>query len=102
MSTNSINNQEHAGVPASGLQLLDTKLAAATLRISERALWTLTAPRGELQCVHIGRSVRYTQQSLMAFIGANTVPTAALIAGGGARAFGTFTSGRGCNDDPLA
>jgi len=48
--------------------LVDTHVAAETLSISERTLWGLTAPRGPIPVVRIGRSVRYDQRDLIAFI----------------------------------
>jgi hypothetical protein len=50
-------------------QLLWTsRQAAQACRISERALWARTRPRGEIPCVRIGGSVRYCPQALKAFI----------------------------------
>ncbi len=47
--------------------LLTTREAAKSLAISERTLWTLTQ-RGDLPCVRIGRSVRYSPRQLQAWI----------------------------------
>ncbi len=49
--------------------LLTAREAAATLRISERLLWSLTHD-GTLPCVRIGRAVRYELSDLRAFIAA--------------------------------
>jgi excisionase family DNA binding protein len=46
--------------------LVTPREAAAALSISTRTLWTLTN-RGELQCVRIGRSVRYKISTLREF-----------------------------------
>jgi hypothetical protein len=41
--------------------------AARELGISERSLWSQTAPRGPIPCVRIGRSVRYSVEVLKRF-----------------------------------
>jgi predicted DNA-binding transcriptional regulator AlpA len=51
--------------------LLDAREAAAALTVSERFLWGITAPRGDLPCVRLGRSVRYHVSDLEAWINAN-------------------------------
>jgi hypothetical protein len=48
--------------------LLSARDAARTLAISERSLWAITAPRGSLPVVKIGRSVRYHFADLQAYI----------------------------------
>ncbi len=48
--------------------LLTPREAAAALSISERTLWSITAPRGALRLVRIGRSVRYDPHDLAAYI----------------------------------
>lgn len=48
--------------------LLTPRQAAQALAISERTLWTLTAPRGPLQSVLVGRSVRYSVEHLREWI----------------------------------
>jgi len=48
--------------------LLQTREAAEALSISERTLWSLTAPRGSIPVVKIGRAVRYHVRDLEAFI----------------------------------
>ena len=47
--------------------LLRPRQAAADLGISERKLWELTNC-GEIPCVRIGRSVRYSRQTLVGWI----------------------------------
>jgi len=47
--------------------LIKAAEAAKSLAISERRLWDLT-DTGELQCVRIGRSVRYDPADLRAWI----------------------------------
>lgn len=47
--------------------LVKAAQAAATLAISERKLWELTAGN-EIPCVRIGRSVRYVLDDLRAWI----------------------------------
>ena len=49
------------------LALLTPKEAAAALGISPRKLWSLTAS-GDVQCVRIGRSVRYGAADLADFV----------------------------------
>lgn len=51
----------------SGIVLLTPKAAAATLAISARKLWSLTAS-GDMPCVRIGRSVRYDAADLAEFV----------------------------------
>jgi excisionase family DNA binding protein len=48
--------------------LLTPREAAEALSISERALWQLTYPRGQLPVVRLGRSVRYDVQALRDYI----------------------------------
>jgi hypothetical protein len=48
--------------------LFTPRLAAAVLAISERSLWALTAPRGPIPVVKIGRSVRYSAEALRAWV----------------------------------
>jgi hypothetical protein len=42
--------------------------AARLLSVSERTLWGITAPRGPLPCVRIGRSVGYAVADLVAYV----------------------------------
>ncbi len=39
--------------------LLSAREAATSLGICEKTLWAMTAPRGDLRCVRIGRRVLY-------------------------------------------
>lgn len=48
--------------------LLTVREAAAALSVCEKTLWSLTAPRGPLPAVRLGRSVRYDVTDLRAFI----------------------------------
>ena len=57
--------REATGRPS--VQLLRAIDAARALAISPRKLWGLTRS-GEIKCVRIGRSVRYTPEDLTAFI----------------------------------
>jgi excisionase family DNA binding protein len=50
--------------------LLTVTAAAAALSVSPRTLWSLTAPRGSIRAVRIGRSVRYDLDALRAWIAA--------------------------------
>ena len=51
--------------------LLTAREAAALLSISPRKLWSLTASR-ELPCLRIGRSVRYSVESIRSFVAAKS------------------------------
>ena len=48
--------------------LLTPKEAAKALAIGERTLWGLTAPRGPIRCVRIGRGVKYDPHDLAKWI----------------------------------
>ena len=48
--------------------LVTVREAARMLAISPRALWGITAPRGELPAVRLGRSVRYDLADLRRWI----------------------------------
>jgi predicted DNA-binding transcriptional regulator AlpA len=48
--------------------LVTPREAARLLSICEKTLWSLTAPRGPLPAVRLGRSVRYDVVDLQAFI----------------------------------
>jgi len=53
--------------------LLTVKQAAERLAVSERTIWSTTAPRGPIVCVKIGRAVRYRAADLDAFISSNAI-----------------------------
>jgi excisionase family DNA binding protein len=42
--------------------------AAQQLAVSPRTLWALTAPRGPIPAVRIGRAVRYSADALRAYV----------------------------------
>jgi len=48
----------------SGKLAVPAREAARMLSISERSLWAITSPRGDLPCVRVGRSVRYDIDAL--------------------------------------
>ena len=48
--------------------LITPREAAETLSVCEKTLWSLTAPRGPIRCVRLGRSVRYSVDALREFI----------------------------------
>ncbi len=48
--------------------LLKTLEAAKSLGICERTLWGLTAPRGPIPAVRIGRAVRFDPHDLQVYI----------------------------------
>lgn len=50
--------------------LLTPRDAAQALAVSERTLWGLTAPRGPLPAVRIGRAVRYSRDALARWVDA--------------------------------
>lgn len=52
-------------------QLVASPDAAEILSVSLRSLWGMTAPRGPLACVRLGRLVRYDVRDLEAHIQAN-------------------------------
>jgi len=49
---------------------VDVRDAARMLSISERALWSLTSPRGPVPAVRLGRSVRYGVRALEEWLAA--------------------------------
>ncbi len=57
-----------------GLLLLAAPQAARTLSISERKLWEISAPRGPLPTVRIGKRVLYSPADLARFIAAGGTP----------------------------
>jgi len=48
--------------------LVSAREAASLLCVSDRTLWTLTAPRGPIPSVRLGRSVRYSVEALRAWV----------------------------------
>jgi predicted DNA-binding transcriptional regulator AlpA len=48
--------------------LLTPREAATALSVCEKTLWSLTAPRGDLPCVRLNRSVRYSVEALREWI----------------------------------
>ena len=55
-------------MPTTDRLLFTPRDAARTLAVSGRTLWAMTAPRGPIPCVRIGRSVRYYVDDLRGFI----------------------------------
>ena len=53
---------EHA--PTTPKLLISPKAASELLSISPRTLWTLTAPRGPIPSLRLGRLVRYRPEAL--------------------------------------
>ncbi len=49
---------------------------AKSLRLSERKIWAITSPRGDLPCVVIGKLVRYDPVAISAWIAAHSSPSA--------------------------
>jgi excisionase family DNA binding protein len=56
-----------ANLPEIQLLLTPTE-AADALRVSPKSLYSLTAPRGPIRAVRIGRSVRYSVDALRQWI----------------------------------
>ena len=50
--------------------LLTAREAADALSVSERTLWSMTYPRGDLRPTRIGRGVRYSVSELQRWIAA--------------------------------
>ena len=48
--------------------LLTLREAAAFLKLSERKVWAVTVPRGDLSVVRIGRSIRYSVTDLEGYV----------------------------------
>ncbi len=48
--------------------LLTAREAADTLSVCEKTLWAMTAPRGDLRPIRIGRAVRYSVAELERWI----------------------------------
>ena len=48
--------------------LMTAREAAQFLGLSERTIWEITGPRGDLPAIRIGRSVRYSRTDLADFI----------------------------------
>jgi len=58
---------------SSAYGLMDVRSVAAYLGISERSVWSQTAPRGPLACVRLGSSVRYRPADVEAFVAGQRV-----------------------------
>lgn len=54
--------------PGGDTLLLSIREAARMLGISDRTLWSLTAPRGPIKCVRLTGRVLYSPEALRAFI----------------------------------
>ena len=57
-------------------KLLTSREAAKFLCLSERTIWEITGPRGDLPAVRIGRSVRYSKTDLADYIDRHRVGSA--------------------------
>lgn len=57
-----------AAITAPVQLLLTPREAAKAMAVSERTLWGWSEPRGPIPVVRLGRSVRYYQRDLVAFI----------------------------------
>ena len=54
--------------PSPEKPLISAREAASLLAISERTLWALSAPRGPIPAIRLGRSVRYSVDALRAWM----------------------------------
>ena len=48
--------------------LINSRQAAMLLAVSERTLWSYTAPRGPIPAVRIGNAVRYSPAALNDYV----------------------------------
>jgi hypothetical protein len=69
-------------VPGSTIDVLlvTPPIAAKMLAISERSLWSLTAPRGPIPALKLGASVRYDVDDLKTWIKENKTAAAPMPA----------------------
>lgn len=63
------------GSPTAPKLLLTPPEAADALSISEKTLWSKTAPRGSIRATRIGRAVRYSVTELQRWIRAQETST---------------------------
>ena len=68
MATDRTNAPGSAAAVTSTALALRTREAAKALGISERMLWSLTAPRGTIPAVRIGTCVLYPVTGLQAWL----------------------------------
>ena len=54
--------------PEEAKLLLSIRETAKCIGVSEKTLWTLTAPRGPIPAIRFGRAVRYSPDDLRAWI----------------------------------
>lgn len=57
-------------------ELMTAREAAEFLGLSERTIWEISGPRGDLPAVRIGRSVRYSKTDLTDYIERHRVSSA--------------------------
>ena len=57
-----------SNAPCTEQLLVSARDAAELLAISERTLWSLTAPRGPIACVNAGNRVLYSRETLCEWI----------------------------------
>jgi len=67
-TTKTANGIAHAAPDGAPVLLLTAAQASKALALSPRKLWSLTAPRGPISAVRIGRAVRYSLDDLRNFI----------------------------------
>ena len=65
----------HPAPLSADVLLIAARDAARLLAVSERTLWSITAPRGSLPCVRIGARVLYSRSALVEWIAAEAVST---------------------------
>jgi excisionase family DNA binding protein len=78
-------NQTPSRVTPPAPLVVNVRQAAALLGVSERMLWSLTAPRGDLPAVRLGSRVLYRMCDLEAYLAkrAQAQQTQAQQGGGG-------------------
>lgn len=64
-----------------GPELWSTKRTAKALGISERALWSLSFPRGRLPVCRLGRAVRYRPRDVESYIESQMAGATSLATG---------------------
>lgn len=57
-----------ATTPTQPDALLTIREVAEILKLCEKSVWIATAPRGNLRCVRVGRSVRYSRSEVDRFV----------------------------------
>jgi predicted DNA-binding transcriptional regulator AlpA len=89
-ANNGADSEHRHLVYKAGRLLLTVKETAEAMGIGERTLWGITAPRGDLSCVPLGkRNVRYDVDDVRAWIERHKTGGTKQAAANGQRARGT-------------